>query len=59
MADALTGLAKRALALVVLLVAAWILLKAVIGVVATVVWIVVIAGAVIGVLWALSVLSRG
>ena len=47
-------LASKGLAIAVLLVAGWILLKIVIGVVATVAWIVVAVGAVIAVLWALS-----
>jgi hypothetical protein len=53
-----SGLAMKALALVVLLVAAWILFKVVIGVVAAVAWIVVIVLGVFAVLWALSVLRR-
>jgi hypothetical protein len=54
----LSGLATKALALVVLLVAAWILFKVVIGVVAAVAWIVVIVLGIFAVLWALSVLRR-
>ena len=54
----LSGLAMKALAVVVLLVAAWLLFKVVIGVVAAVAWIVVIVLAVVAVLWALSVLRR-
>ena len=57
-ASAGSGLATKALGVVVLLIAAWILFKVVIGVVATVAWIVVIVGAVFAVLWALSVLRR-
>jgi hypothetical protein len=53
-----SGLAMKALALVVLLAAAWILFKVVIGVVAAVAWIVVIVLGVFAVLWALSVLRR-
>jgi hypothetical protein len=56
--SAVSGLAMKALAVVVLLVAAWVLFKVVIGVVSAVAWIVVIIGAVIAVLWALSVLHR-
>jgi hypothetical protein len=56
--SALSGLAMKALAIVILLVAAWVLFKVVIGVVAAVAWIVVIVGAIIAVLWALSVLRR-
>ena len=48
----------KALALVALLVAAWILFKVVIGVVAAVAWVVVIVLAIMAVLWAMSVLRR-
>ncbi len=54
----LSGLAMKALAVVVLLVAAWILFKVVIGVVAAVAWIVVVVLGIFAVLWALSVLRR-
>jgi predicted membrane protein len=54
----LSGLAMKALAVVVLLVAAWLLFKVVIGVVAAVAWIVVAVLGVFAVLWALSVLRR-
>ena len=53
-----SGLAMKALAVVVLLIAAWILFKVVIGVVATVAWIVVVVLGIFAVLWALSVLRR-
>src|SRR3954451_6587514 len=53
-----SGLAMKALAVVVLLVAAWILFKVVIGVVAAVAWIVVVVLGIFAVLWALSVLRR-
>jgi predicted membrane protein len=51
---ALSGLAGKALALVVLLIAAWILFKIVIGVVAAVAWTIVAIVAVVAVLWALN-----
>jgi hypothetical protein len=54
----LSGLAMKALAVVVLLVAAWILFKVVIGVVAAVAWIVVVVLGIFAVLWALSILRR-
>jgi hypothetical protein len=54
----LSGLGTKAIALVVLLVAAWILFKVVIGVVATVAWIVVIVMALFAVFWAMSALRR-
>ena len=47
---------RKAIAVAVLLVAAWILFKVVIGMVAAVAWIVVAVLAVIAVLWALAVL---
>ena len=53
-----SGLAMKALAVVVLLIAAWILFKVVIGVVAAVAWIVVVVLGIFAVLWALSVLRR-
>jgi hypothetical protein len=53
-----SGLAMKAVALLALLVAAWILFKIVIGFVAAVAWFAVIVLAIMGVLWALSVLRR-
>ena len=53
-----SGLALKAVALVALLVGAWILFKVVIGVVTTVAWIVVIVLAVMAIFWAMSVLRR-
>jgi hypothetical protein len=51
-------LGRRLLALAVLLVAAWLLLKVVIGVVTAVAWTVVAILGVIAVIWAVSVLTR-
>jgi hypothetical protein len=53
-----SGLAMKALAVVVLLAAAWILFKVVIGVVAAVAWVVVIVLGVMAIFWAMSVLRR-
>lgn len=50
------SLAMRALAVLVLLVAAWILLKVVIGIVAGIAWFVVIIAALVAVFWAWSTL---
>ncbi|HWI06125.1 MAG TPA: hypothetical protein VNT54_01260 [Solirubrobacteraceae bacterium] len=50
------SLGKRALALVVLLVAAWILFKFVVGVVTAVATVVVIVLAIVAVIWAIRVL---
>jgi hypothetical protein len=53
-----SGLGMKAIALVALLVCAYLLFKVVIGVVTAVAWVVVIGLAVVGVLWALSILNR-
>ena len=50
------SLARRAIAVVVLAIAAWLLLKIVIGIIASVAWIVVAVIAVVGVLWAINTL---
>ncbi len=49
-------LGKKLLAIAVLLVAAWILFKVVLGVVTAVAWIAVVVLAVVAVVWALRVL---
>jgi hypothetical protein len=51
-----SDLGRKVLAIVVLLVAAYILFKMVIGVVAAVAWIVVLVLAVIAAIWAFGVL---
>lgn len=56
MSQALADIGKKGLALAVLLVAAWLLFKVVIGVVATVAWIAVAVLAVVAVIWAVGVL---
>jgi len=58
MKESLSGLAVKALAVVVLLIAAWILFKVVLGVVTAVAWLVVVVLSVMAVLWAASVLTR-
>lgn len=50
------SLASRALAVVILLVAAWVLLKVVIGVIAAIAWTAVTILAIGAVIWALKVL---
>jgi hypothetical protein len=50
------SLGKRALALVVLLIAAWLLFKFVIGLVATFATLIVVVLAIAGVIWAIRVL---
>lgn len=57
MGTAIAGLGRKALALLVLLAATWLLLKVVIGVVTAVAWIVVAVVAVVAVAWALRVLA--
>ena len=51
------SLVMRAVAVLVLLVAAWILLKVVIGIVAGIAWFVVIIAALLAMLWAWSTLK--
>jgi len=51
------SLVRRAIAVLVLAVAAWLLLKIVIGIIASVAWIVVAVIAVVGVLWAINTLT--
>lgn len=58
MSEAISGLAKKALALAIVLVAAYVLLRAAIGFVMGIVWLVAIVAAVVALLWAWSVLSR-
>jgi hypothetical protein len=58
MSNAISGLAMKAVALLALLVCAWILFKIVLGVVMGFVWIVVIVVAIAGVFWAMSILKR-
>lgn len=58
MRDAINELGKKGLALVILLVAAYVLFKVVIGVVAAVAWIVVIVVALVAMVWAYTVLRR-
>ena len=50
------SLGKRALALLVLLVAAWVLFKVVVGLVTAVATVVVIVLAIVAVIWAIRVL---
>jgi len=47
---------RKALALAVLLLAAWVLFKIVLGFVATIAWIAVVVVAIAAVIWALRVL---
>ena len=54
MSETLSNIGGKVLALVILLVAGWILLKIVIGVVTAVAWIVVAVLAVVAVIWALN-----
>jgi hypothetical protein len=56
MAELASEAGKKLLALIVLLAAAWILFKLVLGVVAAVAWIVVAVLAVVAIVWAIRVL---
>jgi hypothetical protein len=56
MGERLSGAATKLIAVAVLVVAAWILFKLVLGFVAAIAWIVVAIVAVIAVVWALRVL---
>jgi hypothetical protein len=51
-----SSLGKRAIAVLILLIAAWILIKAVIGIAVAVFWVVLVVAAVIAVIWALRTL---
>ncbi len=53
-----TSLGMRAVAVLVLAIAAWLLLKVVISVVAGLAWTVAAVVLVVGVIWAMSVLRR-
>jgi hypothetical protein len=54
MSETLSNLGGKVLALVILLVAGWILLKVVIGIAAFVFWVVIAVLAVFAVIWALN-----
>ena len=54
MADSLKDVGMKALALVVLLFAAYLLFKVVLGVIAGIVWTIIGIIALVGVIWALS-----
>ena len=56
MREAAGDLGRKAIALLVLLVAAWILFKVVLGIVAAVAWIVVAVLAIAAIVWAIRVL---
>jgi hypothetical protein len=56
MREMASDVGRKLIAVAVLLVAAWLLFKVVIGVVATVAWIVVAVVAVVAVIWAVGVL---
>ena len=54
MSESLSNIGGKVLALVILLVAGWILLKVVFGIVTFVFWTVLVVLAVIAVIWALN-----
>jgi hypothetical protein len=51
------SLGRKAVAVLILALAAWLLLKVVIGLIAGIAWIVVAAVVVAGVIWAINTLS--
>jgi hypothetical protein len=56
MGQAVSDAARKLLAVAILLVAAYILFKVVLGFVAAIAWIAVIVVAIVGVIWAIRVL---
>jgi hypothetical protein len=56
MGEAVAGLGKKLLAVLVLLIAAYVLFKVVIGAVAAVAWIAVVVVAIVAVVWAIRIL---
>ena len=56
MSEALANAGRKALAVVILVAAAYVLLKLVIGVVMAVAWVVIAVLAVVGIIWAIRVL---
>jgi len=54
MSESLSNIGGKVLAVVILLVAGWILLKVVIGIVSFVFWTVLVVVAVVAVIWALN-----
>jgi hypothetical protein len=56
MAQLASDAGKKLLALAILLIAAWVLLKMVVGLVMGVVWVIVAVLAVVAIVWALRVL---
>ena len=54
MAESLKDLGRKGLALLVLLLAAYVLFKLVIGVASGIVWIVIVIAAVVALFWALA-----
>jgi hypothetical protein len=54
MREAASNLGSKAIAVLVLVIAAWILFKVVIGIVSAVFWTVLVIAAVIAVLWSLN-----
>jgi hypothetical protein len=56
MGEAVSNAGRKLLAIVVLLIAAWVLFKVVLGVVTAGAWVAVVVLAVVAVVWALRVL---
>jgi len=51
-----SSLGKRAIAVLILAIAAWIIFKAVIGIAIAVFWVVLVVAAIVAVIWAIRVL---
>jgi hypothetical protein len=56
MREAAGDLGRKAIALLVLLIAAWVLFKVILGVISVVAWIVVVVVAIAAIVWAIRVL---
>jgi hypothetical protein len=56
--EASKGIGKKVLAVLVLVIAAWIIFKIVVGVVAALFWVVVAVAAVIAAIWAVTTIMR-
>jgi hypothetical protein len=56
MSSSSSSLGKRAIAVLVLLLAAWILLKVLIGIAVAVFWVVLAVAALVAIVWAIRVL---
>ncbi len=56
MSSSSSSLGKRAIAVLVLLIAAWIIFKVLIGIAIAVFWVVLVVAAIVAIVWAIRVL---